>query len=74
MTLEELRVQRNLLLSASDYLMLPDINMGFSEREDLIAYRLILRDLPVTISDENLTKGILPTPNTDKIKTLLGIN
>ena len=47
MTLDELRTERNALLSASDYAVLPDIPYTLSpaQRENVVAYRQSLRDI-----------------------------
>ena len=43
---ELIRQQRNALLSATDYLMMPDYPMDEAARESLGAYRQALRDIP----------------------------
>ena len=47
MTLDELRTERNALLSASDYAVLPDIPYTLSpaQRENVVVYRQLLRDI-----------------------------
>lgn len=45
MSISNLRLQRDALLKASDFLMLPDLHLTTAEIEAAIAYRLMLRDL-----------------------------
>lgn len=47
MTLDELRTERNTLLSASDWAVLPDVPYTLSpaQRENVVVYRQSLRDI-----------------------------
>lgn len=49
--LEALRLERNRLLTASDYTQMPDAPMTDAQREAWRVYRQALRDLPETNSD-----------------------
>ena len=52
--LEVVKTQRNWKLEESDKYVLPDFPIDDIEREEWLAYRLLLRDLPSTLSDENI--------------------
>lgn len=60
-----LRTQRDLILSATDFFMLPDVysTKTMSQQKDITTYRQALRDLPATA---DLTKPLpdvgWPTP------------
>ncbi|WP_421908269.1 tail fiber assembly protein [Methanolacinia petrolearia] len=52
--LEAVRTQRNRKLEESDKYVLQDFPIDDIEREEWLAYRLLLRDLPSTLIDENI--------------------
>ena len=55
-----LRNDRNIRISNTDWVMLSDISMTTEKKEEWITYRLALRDLPANTTDpENVT---WPTP------------
>lgn len=57
----EIRIQRNILLSQSDYTQMPDYNG--SKKTEWATYRQALRDLPNTYSTANMVSQITwPTP------------
>jgi hypothetical protein len=61
MSISTLRTQRDSLLKASDFLMLPDVLATTAEKEAAIAYRLILRDLiSGDMTDETAADTELP--------------
>lgn len=56
----KLRTERNIRLSNSDWVMLPDVSLTTEKKEEWVTYRQALRDLPANTSDpENVT---WPTP------------
>lgn len=50
-TLDDVRAQRDALLSASDYTQLPDMPLSTEIRAAWASYRQALRDLPGTYAD-----------------------
>jgi hypothetical protein len=50
----ELRAQRNALLAETDYLIMPDYPATKEQKEEIKAYRQALRDLPASITKENI--------------------
>jgi len=74
MSVSTLRTQRNALLSASDFLMLPDVLQNNAQTDAAKAYRVMLRDLiyPET-TDEEAAEVVLPLPSFE-IAGILGIN
>ena len=63
----KLRTERNIRLSNSDWVMLPDVSLTTEKKEEWITYRQALRDLPTNSTpelDENreLTNVTWPTP------------
>ena len=52
--LEVIRAQRNRKLEESDKYTFPDFPIDDAEREEWLAYRQHLRDLPSTITEENI--------------------
>lgn len=55
------REERNMLLADTDYLMLPDYPISDAKRDEFVAYRQLLRDLPSTISPPNVVWPQKPT-------------
>ena len=56
----QLRYERNIRISNTDWVMLSDISMTTEKKEEWVTYRQALRDLPANTSDpENIT---WPTP------------
>ena len=52
--LEVVRTQRNRKLEKSDKYTMPDFPIDDTEREEWLAYRQLLRDLPSTMTEENI--------------------
>ena len=52
--LEVVKTQRNWKLEESDKYTFPDFPIDDAEREEWLAYRQHLRDLPSTITEENI--------------------
>ena len=58
----KLRTERNIRLSNSDWVMLPDVSLTTEKKEEWITYRQALRDLPANTSDpENVTWPTTPS-------------
>ena len=56
----QLRYERNIRITNTDWVMLSDISMTTEKKEEWVTYRQALRDLPANTSDpENIT---WPTP------------
>lgn len=63
--LNQLRIERDRLLSQSDYTQLPDAPLSRTKKTAWKNYRQELRDLPSTFTELNSDKGITvewPTP------------
>lgn len=63
----KLRTERNIRLSNSDWVMLPDVSLTTEKKEEWITYRQALRDLPTNSTPEldekrELTNVTWPTP------------
>ena len=63
----KLRTERNIRLSNSDWVMLPDVSLTTEKKEEWITYRHALRDLPTNSTPEldekrELTNVTWPTP------------
>lgn len=57
---DQLRYERNIRISNTDWVMLSDISMTTEKKEEWVTYRQALRDLPANTTDpENVT---WPTP------------
>ena len=53
---DQLRYERNIRLTNSDWVMLSDISMTTEKKEEWVTYRQALRDLPSNTTDpENIT-------------------
>ncbi|ADN36215.1 hypothetical protein Mpet_1456 [Methanolacinia petrolearia DSM 11571] len=52
--LEVVRAKRNRKLEESDKYTMPDFPIDDTEREEWLAYRQLLRDLPSTLTEENI--------------------
>lgn len=64
MSISNLRLQRDNQLKASDFLMLPDLNLDTAELEAVVAYRVMLRDLITEdMTDEIAANTELPLPD-----------
>ena len=64
--MNELRIDRNSLLSQTDFMMMPDYTLASGVRADLETYRQALRDLPSNTPDlNNVTWPIKPQIVTD---------
>lgn len=59
-TLDDVRVQRDFLLSASDYTQLPDSPLSSEIRAEWAVYRQALRDLPGTAEAAEIVWPIEP--------------
>jgi hypothetical protein len=74
MSVSILRTQRDALLAASDFLMLPDVIQDEAKKTATEAYRLMLRDsVFVDITDEEAAEVVLPLPSFE-IAGMLGID
>jgi len=60
-TVDEFRAARNIVLAATDFLMLPDIDLSFHDKAELISYRRILREILTSINDSNVSLTEFPT-------------
>ncbi len=57
-----LRGWRNTLLSGTDWIFMPDVDISEEKKEEWVAYRKLLRDLPENTEDPtNVTWPIEPT-------------
>ena len=54
--LEAIRAQRNRKLEESDKYTLPDFPIDDAEREEWLAYRQLLRELPSALTEENIDR------------------
>lgn len=59
--LDKIRLERNKLLSLSDWTQLQDNNLSETKRQEWVTYRQELRDFPATCDINN---PIFPTPPT----------
>lgn len=74
MSVSTLRTQRNALLSASDFLMLPDVLQNSTQTDAAKAYRVMLRDaIGPEVTDEEAAQVVLPLPAFE-IAGILGID
>jgi hypothetical protein len=58
--LVNLRKQRNALLEATDWTVMPDSPLSQQKKDDYIAYRQALRDLPQTVTYDTLFWPVKP--------------
>jgi hypothetical protein len=58
--LVNLRKQRNILLEATDWTVMPDSPLSQQKKDDYIAYRQALRDLPQTVTYDTLFWPVKP--------------
>jgi len=59
---EALRAERNRRLAECDWTALPDAPLSKAQREAWRAYRQALRDLPASLTDEQVLAGDIPWP------------
>jgi len=59
---ESLRAERNRLLAATDWTQMPDVPLTQAERDAWKAYRQALRDLPASLTDDDVLSGNIPWP------------
>jgi len=58
----QLRYERNIRITNTDWVMLSDISMTTEKKEEWVTYRQALRDLPANTSDpENVTWPTTPS-------------
>jgi hypothetical protein len=57
----ELRAERNQLLSETDWTMLLDVPISKEKRQEYVIYRQQLRDLPLNATPHNLTWPTIPS-------------
>lgn len=70
-TMEELRAERDRLLSASDKLMLPDLPLTSTEKDLVLLYRKTLRDLPSQYDETTVSTAVFPLLSGDKVLKLI---
>ena len=70
-TMEELRVERNRLLSGSDKLVLSDLPLTSEERDLVILYRQTLRDLPSQYDESTVSNAVFPLLSGDRVLKLV---
>lgn len=58
--LVNLRKERNALLEATDWTVMPDSPLSQQKKDDYIAYRQALRDLPQTVTYDTLFWPVKP--------------
>lgn len=73
MTIETIRNERNILLAASDYLLLPDTNLNTAEYEDVLAYRIMLRDTMSGMTEEMAANHQFVKPTNPRVRAMLNI-
>jgi hypothetical protein len=70
-TVEELRTERNRLLSLSDKLMLPDLPLSSIEKDLVLLYRQTLRDLPSQYDEDTVSTAVFPLLSGDRVLKLV---
>jgi hypothetical protein len=70
-TMEELRVERNRLLSGSDKLVLSDLPLTSEEKDLVILYRQTLRDLPSKYDEDTVSTAVFPLLSGDRVLKLV---
>jgi len=73
MTLDEIRATRNILLSNCDYMLMSDYVLEQYERDDVLAYRIMLRDITDGQTDETADLIKMPIPQQLSVRAKLGI-
>ena len=63
-TLEELRTARNIKLANTDKFFRPDINLDDVQKQNILNYCSILRDITSGVTEENVSEVTLPEPPT----------
>tara|TARA_B100000131_G_C17714334_1_gene450132 strand:+ start:78 stop:308 length:231 start_codon:yes stop_codon:yes gene_type:complete len=61
-TLDELRTARNTKLANTDKFFRPDIYLDDSQKQQIIDYCSILRDITSGITEDNVSEVTLPEP------------